>query len=56
MSKKEYIRPKLKRIDLDNSISIIMMTPPDNPGKPPWASKNNNEDPFESPFEDKPFN
>jgi len=58
LSKKEYVSPVIKKIRLDNTISIIMMTVPENPGKPPpWTPPGGGKgkDPFESPFEDKPF-
>ena len=50
--KKQYIKPKLNRIALDRSISLVMMTTiPDNP--PPRGGTKS--DPFTSPFDDKPF-
>ena len=53
--KKKYIKPEIKRIELDNSISLVMMTIPDNPD-PRGGTKNDpKSDPFESPFGDKPF-
>jgi len=57
LSKKKYIRPEVNIIRLDTDISIIMMTV-QNPGKPPpWTPPGGGkgDDPFESPFEDKPF-
>jgi hypothetical protein len=54
--KKQYIKPEVVRIELDNSISLVMMTT--TPGNPPGprggGSKSTNE-PFQSPFGDKPF-
>jgi len=57
---KEYIKPEIKRIELDNSISLVMMPwqpgdgkPPYPPGKPPHPPHPNK--PFASPFE-SPFN
>ncbi len=56
--KKIYIKPKITGIELDNSISLAMMSwqpgdgkPPYPPGKPPHPHQA-----FESPFADKPFN
>ena len=55
--KRRYVRPAVIRIELDNSISLVMMTsaPPNPP--PRRGSKGNNEpdSPFASPFSDKPF-
>ena len=53
--RKKYIKPSIKKIELDNSISLVMMTIPDNPN--PQGSKRNDptSDPFESPFGDKQF-
>lgn len=57
MIMKTYIKPEIKKIDLDNSISLVMMTwnpgdgkPPSPPGKPDRSGKS-----FESPFNDSPF-
>lgn len=54
--KRKYIKPSIKKIELDNSISLVMMTTiPSNP-EPRSGTKNNpSPDPFESPFDDKPF-
>ena len=52
--KKQYIKPELKRVYVDNSISIVMMTTiPPNP--PPRGGGNKGSEPFQSPFGDKPF-
>ena len=57
---KKYEKPELTRIQLDNSISLVMMTwnpgdgkPPSPPGKPPHPP--HPDKPFSSPFE-SPFN
>jgi hypothetical protein len=53
--KKEYIKPEIIRIVLDNSISLVMMTTmPPNPPPRGGGSKGTDE-PFQSPFGDKPF-
>jgi hypothetical protein len=52
--KKQYIRPEITRIVLDNSISLVMMTTiPGNP--PPRGGGKGTDSPFASPFGDKPF-
>ena len=52
--KKQYIKPEIMRISLDNSISLVMMTDvPPNP--PPRGGGGKGADPFQSPFGDKPF-
>lgn len=57
---REYIKPEIKRIELDNSISLVMMTWNPGDGKPPWAPgpppDRPKGKPFESPFKDSPFN
>ena len=50
--KRIYIKPEIKRIDLDNSISLVMQTQPHNPT--PRGSKGSGDS--DSPFDDdKPF-
>jgi hypothetical protein len=53
--KKQYIKPEIVRIYLDNTISLIMMTttPPNPP--PRGGSAPKGTEPFKSPFGDKPF-
>ena len=51
--KKTYKKPTIKRIPLDNSISLNMLSGYNPPGPRPDPGKG--KDPFESPFEDKPF-
>ena len=53
--KKQYIKPEVTRVALDNSISLVMMTntPPNPP--PRGGGKKGGDDPFQSPFGDKPF-
>lgn len=55
--KRRYVRPAVIRIELDYSISLVMMTsapPPPPPRRNLGGSKP--DDPFASPFSDKPFN
>jgi hypothetical protein len=53
--KKQYIKPEITRVALDNTISLVMMTDmPPNP--PPRGGGSKGEDsPFQSPFGNKPF-
>lgn len=53
--KKSYIKPEIKKIDLDYSISLVMMTtmPPNPP--PRGGGTKGTSTPFQSPFGDKPF-
>jgi hypothetical protein len=52
--KRQYVRPEVIRIVLDNSISLVMMTAA--PPHPPRRGAGSQPDsPFSSPFSDKPF-
>jgi hypothetical protein len=54
--KKKYIKPEITRIELDNTITLVMMTHPPHPPhppKPPHPHKPKGA--FDSPF-DSPFN
>jgi hypothetical protein len=51
--KRKYFKPEIKRISLDNSISLQMQSQPGNP--PPRTGGKGNDEPFQSPFGDKPF-
>jgi len=53
--KKQYIKPEITRVALDNSISLVMMT--DTPPNPPPrdGGSKGGDTPFQSPFGDKPF-
>ena len=53
--KKRYIKPEINRIELDNSISLVMMSAPIDQPPPPFGSNKKNSEPFESQFGDKPF-
>jgi hypothetical protein len=61
MKKKHYIRPEIGWIEIDNTISLQMLsgTPPVGPGVRGDGSKKDSgpyASPFASPFADKPFN
>jgi hypothetical protein len=54
--KKLYVNPTITRVDLDYSISLVMMTTtPPNPPPRGGGKKGAEEGPFQSPFGDKPF-
>jgi hypothetical protein len=54
--KRRYVRPAVKRIELDYSISLVMMTTaPPNPPPRRRTGDTNPDSPFTSPFSDKPF-
>jgi hypothetical protein len=54
--KKRYIKPEVICIELDNSISLVMMTTPPHDPPPQSGGKGKGADtPFQSPFGDKPF-
>jgi hypothetical protein len=57
ISLKQYIKPEITRVALDNSISLVMMTdtPPNPPPRGPGGKKGLDEPAFKSPFGDKPF-
>lgn len=54
MKKKRYIKPIIARVFLDYIITLQMGTPPINP-PPRGGAKKGNDEPFQSPFGDKPF-
>ena len=56
MLKKKYLKPHIENINLDSSITLVMMSvaPPD-PPDPRAGSKKGSDSPFQSPFGDKPF-
>ena len=59
--KKQYIKPEVVKVKLDNTISLVMMTtlppnpPPRGTGGKGLDSKGLDEPAFRSPFGDKPF-
>jgi hypothetical protein len=56
VNKKKYIKPEIVKIDLDYSISLVMMTtPPVDPPPRSGGKGKGSDDPFKSPFGDKPF-
>jgi hypothetical protein len=52
--KREYSRPVIKEIELDSSITLVMMTV-SNPDPRGDTKKSPSSDPFSSPFDSKPF-
>ena len=54
--KRRYVRPAVIRIELDYSISLVMMTSAPPPPPPRRGLGSKPDDPFASPFSDKPFN
>ncbi len=56
MKRKHYIKPLVVKLEIDNSISLVMMTvPPNDPNPRPVGSKGT-DTPFSSPFDKTPFN
>jgi hypothetical protein len=53
--KKKYIKPLITKLLLDNSISLQMQSQPGNPPPRSGGSKGGNNEPFQSPFGNKPF-
>lgn len=53
---KKYIKPEIRRVALDKTITLVMMTvTPPNPPPRPRGSGEKGTNPFSSPFSDKPF-
>jgi len=55
VKKKQYIKPNISKIALDNTISLVMMSGPIDPPPRGGGKGPANNDPFKSPFGDKPF-
>lgn len=53
-TKKEYIKPAIVRVELDSSITLVMMTV-GNPDPRGDSKRPPAQDPFSSPFDNKPF-
>jgi hypothetical protein len=53
--KKKYTKPIITRILLDNVISLQMQSSPGNPPDPRAGGNKGKNDPFQSPFGNKPF-
>ena len=54
MIKRPYIKPHIERIALDNLITLQMQTQqPTDP--PPRSGASPSSEPFQSPFDSKPF-
>lgn len=54
ITKKKYYKPIIQRVSLDNTIALQMLSQPGNPPPRSGGSKGKDE-PFQSPFGDKPF-
>ena len=52
---KKYIKPKVYKVELDNSISLVMMTGPNPDPRDETGDSKSAPDPFASPFNEKPF-
>jgi len=52
--KKKYIKPEITKIEIDNTISLVMMSHPPHPPHPPKPPKPKGA--FDSPFGDNTFN
>ncbi|MCE5347084.1 MAG: hypothetical protein LLG13_12470 [Bacteroidales bacterium] len=56
ISKKPYIKPEITRIVRDSSIVLLQVSDPDPQGSgAAGSSKKSPDEPFASPFRDKPF-
>jgi hypothetical protein len=55
LSKKTYNKPEVTRVALDNSIALVMMTTIPGDPDPRGGTKGGSDEPFKSPFDDKPF-
>jgi hypothetical protein len=54
--RKQYSKPEITRVDLDQSITLMMASPPGNPMMMPTGDgRKGTDSPFSSPFDDKPF-
>jgi hypothetical protein len=54
--RKPYSKPEITRVDLDQSITLMMASPPGNPMMMPMAGGEKGVDtPFTNPFDNKPF-
>lgn len=55
MEKKIYIKPEIEKIVLDNTISLQMQSSPTNPPPRGGGKGGSSNDPFKSPYGNKPF-
>jgi hypothetical protein len=53
--KRPYIKPKIEKIVLDNTISLQMQSQPGDPPPRTGGKAGDYSEPFQSPFGDKPF-
>jgi hypothetical protein len=54
-AKKKYIKPLVTLVYLDKSITLMMISNPPPIGGSKKSYKKSNDEPFKSPFGDKPF-
>lgn len=54
LKKKVYIKPIITKVSIDYTISLQMASQPGNPD-PRGGGKKGSDQPFQSPFGDKPF-
>lgn len=53
--RKPYSKPEITRVDLDQSITLMMASPPVDPMMMPTGGSKGTDTPFTSPFDNKPF-
>jgi len=53
--KKRYLKPEVTLVDLDKSISLMMVSNPGPRGGGNQSPSKEKDTPFQSPFGDKPF-
>jgi hypothetical protein len=55
ISKKPYTKPEITRIALDTSIVLMQLSNPEPQGNGSKGGSKGTDQPFQSPFGDKPF-
>jgi len=53
--RKQYTKPEITRVDLDQSITLMMASPPGNPMMMMAGGDKGVDTPFTNPFDNKPF-
>jgi len=53
--KKQYVKPQLVRVNLDKSITLMMVSNPGPRGGGNTSPSQKTDQPFQSPFGEKPF-